>query len=111
VKFLVLMAEANHFDRWDASADADQQAVFDCFRAFVAAVSERGAVLHGEALARPAEARTLRAGAVTDGPYAETTEQVGGFYLVDLPDLDTAVTLAGLLPAAYAIEVRPVIAT
>ena len=105
------MAEADHFDRWDASTDEEQQAVFDCMAAFVAAVAERGAVLGGEALARPAESRTLRGGAVTDGPYAETVEQIGGFYLVDLPDIETAMSLAKLLPPAYTIEVRPVIPT
>ena len=45
---------------------------------------------------------------VTDGPYAETVEQLGGFYLVELPDLDAAVEAARLLPSAYTIEVRPV---
>ena len=45
---------------------------------------------------------------VTDGPFAETTEQLGGFYLVDAPDLDTMVDLCDLLPHAYALEVRPV---
>jgi hypothetical protein len=44
---------------------------------------------------------------VTEGPYAETVEQLGGFYLIDVPDLDTAVGLAALLPQEYAVEVRP----
>ncbi|MCW2773303.1 MAG: YCII-related protein [Nocardioides sp.] len=114
MKFLVLMAEVDHFDRWAASSDAEQQAVFDRFTAFSEAVRERGSLLQGEALADPATSRTLTAGevrAVRDGPYAETVEQVGGFYLVELPDLETAVDVARLLPPAYTIEVRPVIAT
>jgi hypothetical protein len=114
VRFLVLMAERDHFDRWDASSDAEQQAVFDCFKAFGDAVRERGSLVHGEALADPAGSRTLAAGdvrVVREGPYAETVEQVGGFYLVDLPDLETAVEVARLLPPAYTIEVRPVIPT
>jgi hypothetical protein len=112
MRFLVLMTEADHFERWDASSDAEQAAVFDHFRAFDAAVAERGGtVVGGEALARPAEARTLRAGAVTEGPYAETVEQLGGFYLVELPTLDDAVAAARLLPPAYTIEVRPVVPT
>jgi hypothetical protein len=113
VKFLVLMAEADHVDRWAASSDAEQRAVFDCFTAFGDAVRERGSLLQGEALADPAGARTLAGDprAVREGPYAETVEQVGGFYLVDLPDLETAVDVARLLPPAYTIEVRPVIAT
>jgi hypothetical protein len=112
MKFLVLMAEADHFANWDAASEAEQQAVFDCFRAFDEAVlAAGGELVGGEALTRPAEARTLRPGAdrvVTEGPYAETVEQLGGFYLVDLPDLDAAVEAARLLPSAYTIEVRPV---
>ena len=47
---------------------------------------------------------------VTDGPFAETKEVLGGFFLVDLPDLDEAIRLAALVPAAEgtgAIEIRP----
>ncbi|MCW2764651.1 MAG: YCII-related protein [Nocardioides sp.] len=112
MKFLVLMAEEDHFGRWDRSGDADRQAVFDCFRQYTEAVRGRGAVLGGEALASTAEARTLRPGRdrpATEGPYAETVEQTGGFYLVELPDRDTAVELARLLPPAYTVEVRPII--
>jgi hypothetical protein len=79
----------------------------------MAAVEERGAVLGGEALGGPDGARTLHPGAadrpVTEGPFAETVEQLGGFYLVELPDLDTAVDLCRLLPPEYTIELRPVV--
>jgi hypothetical protein len=49
---------------------------------------------------------------VTDGPFAETKEAIGGVFLVDLPDLDEAIRLAALIPAAKdegAIEIRPVL--
>ena len=46
---------------------------------------------------------------VTDGPFAETVEQMGGFWVVDLPDLETAVAAAKLLPEAYSVEVRPIV--
>ena len=48
--------------------------------------------------------------AITVGPFAETTEQLGGFFLIDVPDLDTAVAIAARLPSARkgTIEVRPV---
>ena len=48
---------------------------------------------------------------VTDGPYAETKEVVGGLFVIDLPDLDEAIRLASLVPAtAYgAVEIRPVL--
>lgn len=47
---------------------------------------------------------------VTDGPFAETTEQLGGFYVIDVPDLDTAIAFAGRIPPAKkgTVEVRPI---
>lgn len=112
MRFLVLMAEEDNWDRWEALSDAEQQVVFDQFTAFTKAVEERGTVVASEVLDRPELARTVRPGAdrsVTEGPYAETVEQLGGFYLVELPDLDTAVEAARLLPPAYSVEVRPVV--
>src|SRR5215831_11638554 len=46
---------------------------------------------------------------VTDGPFAETTEQLGGYYVVDLPDLDAAIAVAARLPPATkgTVEIRP----
>jgi hypothetical protein len=112
MKFLVLMAEQDTWERWSALSDSEQQDVFDSFTAFTEAVKERGTVLAGEALDRAESARTVRPGAgrpVTEGPFAETVEQLGGFWLVDLPDLDSAVDAAKLLPEAYSVEVRPVV--
>jgi hypothetical protein len=112
MKFLVLMAEEDTWERWGALSDAEQQDVFDSFTAFTEAVKERGTVLAGEALDRAESARTVRPGAsrpVTEGPFAETVEQLGGFWLVDLPDLESAVGAAKLLPGAYSVEVRPVV--
>jgi hypothetical protein len=112
MKFLVLMAEQDTWERWNALSDSEQQDVFDSFTAFTEAVKERGTVLAGEALDRAESARTVRPGAgrpVTEGPFAETVEQLGGLWLVDLPDLDSAVDAAKLLPEAYSVEVRPVV--
>jgi hypothetical protein len=114
MKFLVTITEPDHFDRWEAMPDTDRDAVFATFRKYAAAVADRGDVLSGAGLARPGEARTLSPGAadartVTEGPFAESAEQVGGFYLVELPDMDAAVETARLLPVEYGIEVRPVV--
>ena len=110
MRFLVLLAEEDHFDKWDAVGDEQRKRTIDDFNAFADAVAARGSIVTGDALARPTEGRTLQPGAeraVTDGPYAETKEQLGGFYLVDLPDLATAVEVAALLPREYLVEVRP----
>jgi hypothetical protein len=45
---------------------------------------------------------------ITDGPFAEAAEQIGAFYLVEAPDLDTVIELCKVLPS-YAIEIRPVV--
>jgi hypothetical protein len=108
VRFLVLMAEEDHFDKWEATTEQEQQAFFDGLATFTAAVRERGQVLLGEALDRPEHAVTVRGGTSTEGPYAETVEQVGGFYVVDLPSLEAAVETARLLPVP-AVEVRPIL--
>ena len=81
--------------------------------AFQAAVAERGAkILGGEVLDSVAAATTVRRRGsevvVTEGPFAETVEQLGGFYLVDAPDLDVLVDLVRLLPP-HTIELRPVV--
>lgn len=98
---------------WDTATAEQRQEVMDAHTAFHKAVADRATMLAGEALAESAEARTLRhvAGApvVTEGPYAETAEQIGGFYLIEAESLDLVVELCHLLPSSYAVEVRPVI--
>ena len=78
---------------------------------FMAQVEQRGAkLLGGEALQPTGTATSVRAGSeVTDGPFVETKEAFGGFYLVEAPDLDTALAVARLVPARFGgVEVRPV---
>ena len=78
---------------------------------FMAQVEQHGAkLLGGEALQPTGTATSLRAGSdVTDGPFVETKEALGGFYLVDAPDLDTALAVARSVPARFGgVEVRPV---
>lgn len=109
MRFLVLLAEDDHFDKWDQADDALRDRTFADFRAFAQSVRARGTLVVGDALERPETARTVQPGdrMVTRGPYTETIEQLGGFYLIDVPDLDTAVELAALLPREYTVEVRP----
>jgi hypothetical protein len=79
---------------------------------------DAGAVLVGGAgLKDRASATTIRAGngkqTVHDGPYAEAREQLGGFYIVDVPDLDAAIALAKKMPLHKdgSVEIRPVLTT
>jgi hypothetical protein len=101
-------------ERLWTEASAEQRAAYHAAHtAFDEAVRSRATMLGGEALVGVAAATTLRHGPdgarlVTDGPCAETAEQLGGFYLVEAPDLDTMVDLCDLLPHQYVLEVRPV---
>ena len=72
------------------------------------------AIKGGDALQRAATARTIHVGdggvGVTDGAYAETKEALGGFYVIEAPDLDAAVAIAADVPAPNGgVEVRPVL--
>ena len=78
---------------------------------FAAGVERHGAkLLGGQALQSTGTATSVRGGTeVTDGPFVETKEVLGGYYLVDAPDLDTALAVARTVPARFGgVEVRPV---
>ena len=88
------------------------------YSAYSAMLRERGAYITGEALYPVTTATTLRTDAdgrtvTTDGPFAETKEALGGFYLIEAPDLDAALALAAPCPGVRhgSVEVRPVIDT
>ena len=90
------------------------QAQLDGYNKFTKHVKDRGAYEAGEALDPTATATTVRVRdgrtLTTDGPYAETKEALGGFYLVEAADLDEAIAYAAMIPGARhgAIEVRPI---
>lgn len=102
MKFLVLMAEHDHYARWEAMSDAEREAFFAGLQAFDDAVRQRGTMLGGEALKDPTHSRRISGPAddrvITAGPYAESVEQLGGFFLVDLPNRETTLELAARLP-------------
>jgi hypothetical protein len=99
-----------------ASASPEQQqAVMDAWWQYEGELQkEEGLRLAGEALQPTSTATSVREqnGDVitTDGPFAETKEQLGGFYLVDAKDLDEAIEIASKVPAARfgTVEVRPI---
>jgi hypothetical protein len=105
-----LIGEPDHYDRWDAASEEQQQRVFDHFRAFTEAVREQGTLVAGEAFDRPSRAFTARRDthprSITEGPFAEGAEQLCGFYLADLPSEAVAREHALLLPPDYSVEVR-----
>jgi hypothetical protein len=80
---------------------------------FTAQVTEQGGkILGGEALQPTGTATTIRNDVVTDGPFVETKEALGGFYLIEARDLDHALAIGKLCPAPFGgVEVRPVLDT
>src|SRR5262245_574172 len=85
------------------------------YAAMTEAMLDSGELTGGERLARVDTATSVRVRAgktsVTDGPFAETKEHLGGFYLIDVPDLDRALELAAMIPGARTgvIEIRPIV--
>lgn len=109
---VLLFGDAGDARPWDELSTADQQAEFDRHRAFSAAVEAREgcAVTGGEALAGASTATTVRgpdgSRVLTDGPFAESSEVLGGFYVVEAPSLDVLLELLEELPP-YTMEIRP----
>jgi hypothetical protein len=99
---------------WSDVQPGDVTSMLDGYRRFGEEVHGNGAYVAGEALESTAAATTVRVKdgerLLTDGPFAETKEQLAGFYLLDCADLDEAVAYAAKIPGAQSgcVEVRPV---
>jgi hypothetical protein len=97
---------------WESLSDDERAAIYGEY----AAVSETPGILGGEELEAAATATTVRVQEgellTTDGPFVETKEMLGGFFLFEADNLDAALELAARIPAARrggAVEVRPVV--
>ena len=95
--------------RWEKGYDPEELKEYGAFG------KEFGGKLRGGHALQPTKTATtvrVREGKplVTDGPFAETKEQLGGFYLLEAKDLDEAIAIAGKIPAARygTIEIRPI---
>lgn len=110
-RYVVLLAM--NPEVWNAAGEEQQQTWMDDHGRFDAYVDAHGSRQGGEALDGASTATTVRhrdgEPVITDGPFTELVEQLGGFYVVDLPGLDHALAAAKLLPDCYAVEIRPII--
>ncbi|WP_326539228.1 YciI family protein [Pseudorhodoferax sp.] len=99
-----------------AEFDARSETTMGAWMAYVQAVQAAGISRGGHGLTPPATGTTLRVRGqqrqVQDGPFAEAKEQLGGYFVIDVPDLDTALAWAERAPCAATggVEVRPVFA-
>ncbi|GAA2415802.1 YciI family protein [Nonomuraea africana] len=94
---------------WAEAGPQERQDVYAQWGAFTQMLTDRGAHLGGHELAHSSTATTIRKNGdqvlVTDGPYAETVEQISGYVLVEAKDLDEAVELAVAMPSD-GVEIR-----
>ncbi|GAA1759083.1 hypothetical protein GCM10009795_001780 [Nocardioides hankookensis] len=99
-------------DTWESASEEQRAATYAKHGEFARVLGERGHTITGGAeLTHSREARVVRRGSdgvvVTDGPYAETVEQLTGYYVVDTDDLDDLLEVVGILADAEgAVEVR-----
>jgi hypothetical protein len=97
-----------------AASKADIDQTHAAYVAYTETMKKAGILVGGERLHRSSSATTVRVAngktQVLDGPYAETKEQLGGYYMIDVPDLDTALSWAARCPGASrgTMEVRPI---
>ena len=98
---------------WTEMSEDSRNKMFGEYMEFTKSVKASGHFKAGDALQPTATATTVRVREgkpqVTDGPFAETREQLGGYMLIDVPDLDAAIAIAGRIPLARlsTIEIRP----
>jgi hypothetical protein len=115
MKYLLLIYESEK--SWAAVPEAEKGKVFQEYMDYTNRIRKNGNYIAGEALEPVSTATTVRVKngktVTTDGPFAETREQLGGFYMVEAKDLDEAIKLATGIPASRtgSIEVRPIMPT
>ena len=94
--------------------DATNGAILGAYMEFTESIQSSGNMIAGDALMPTETATTVRIRdgqlMTTDGPFAETKEQLGGYYLIEAEDLDSAIDIAARIPSAKtgSIEVRPI---
>jgi hypothetical protein len=113
MRYLCLIYENERL--WESMPKEQADAIFGEYFAFTEDIKKNGQHLGGEALQPTQTATTVRVRngkiSTTDGPFAETKEQLGGYYLVNARDLNDAIQIAAKIPAARtgSVEVRPIV--
>lgn len=113
MQYMISMMEPEtEFAKRDDPAQA--QEYWGAWSAYIGAMRAAGIIVNGDGLMPPATATTVRMRGgerlVEDGPFADVKEQLGGYFVIEVPDLDTAIEWAARSPSALdgAVEVRPV---
>lgn len=112
MQYLLLIYDTE--SKIDAMTPAESEAFLGAYGTFTREIVGSGHFKAGEALKPVATATTVRVREgktlTTDGPFAETREQLGGFYLIEAKDIDDAIAIAARIPSAAigSIEIRPI---
>lgn len=110
---LILNETAPEFARRDNPAEA--AAYWGAWNVYISALAKAGVIVNGDGLHPPHTATTVRVRGgkrqIEDGPFADTKEQLGGYFVIEAPDLDAAIEWAAQAPSALcaSVEVRPVL--
>ena len=102
-------------EQWEMLTEPERQAIYGDYRALRTDLEKAGKFIGGNQLQPTSTATVIRVRdgkkSVTDGPFAETKEQLGGYFLVEAKDLDEAMAIAARIPSAQtgSIEVRPLV--
>ncbi|NUQ10876.1 MAG: YciI family protein [Gemmatimonadaceae bacterium] len=113
MRYLCLIYENEK--QWESMPKDQAEAIFGEYFGFTEGIRQSGHYLGGEALQPTATATTVRVRngrtSTTDGPFAETKEQLGGYYLIKAADLNEAIQVAARIPGARlgCVEIRPVV--
>jgi hypothetical protein len=113
MRYLCLIYENEK--QWESMPQAEAEAIMGEYFAFTDGIRSNGKLVAGEALQPTQTATTVRVRngkiSTTDGPFVETKEQLGGFYLIEATDLNDAIQIAAKIPSARfgGVEVRPVV--
>ncbi len=115
MKYMLLIYHDEH--RWSELGESDRQQIYGEYRKLREELQSRGQFLNGSQLQPVTTATSIRVRdgkeIVTDGPFAETHEQLGGYFLIEARNLDEANEIAARIPSARmgTIEVRPLVET
>lgn len=112
MKYMMVIYQGEALEAWGSLSEEERQGVIDDY----AAIRETPGVTPGDQLAPPEAATTVRVQdgrtLTTDGPFAETKEAIGGYFLFETESRDAAIALAARVPATRfggAVEVRPLV--
>jgi len=113
MKYMLLIGGAE--DGWDHLSEGEQKALYGRITTWWDERTAAGEILEGAQLQPSSTATTVRLGisgevTVTDGPFMEGKEMVGGYAVIEMPDLDAAIRMASTWPAPDTLEIRPLMA-